>query len=69
MYKKRELKVHKDGYYDLAKEVIKQWNTDGRPKGDKKGVALWAELIQAHQRQMFGTGVRQGSLSGVRRKK
>jgi hypothetical protein len=67
-YKRRELKVHKDGFYDLAKAVMHQWNTDGRPRGDEEGISLWAELLQSHQQQMMRGVVRQGELKGVRRK-
>jgi hypothetical protein len=60
-YKRRELRVMKDGYYDLARAVLHQWNTDGRPQGDVKGVTLWAELVASHQQKMIG-GVRHGEL-------
>ena len=62
MYKRRELKIYKKSFYDLAKNVIRQWDIDGRPKGDERGIILWAELIQAHEKQMIGR-VKQGSIS------
>ena len=58
-YKKKELKLHKNGYYDLAKAVMTQWQIDGRPRGDEIGVKLWVELIKAHQDR---TRTRQGKL-------
>lgn len=67
MYKGRELRLKKNGYYDLATEVIRQWNTDGRPRGDMEGVRLWAELLQSHQKIMTGV-IKHGELKGVRRK-
>jgi hypothetical protein len=62
-YKRSELKIHKDGYYDLAKAVIKQWRQDGEPRGDKPTITLWAELIESHQSNMINrrVGVRRGS--------
>jgi len=68
MWKKRELRVHNNGIYDLAKEVIKQWNTDGRPRGDMPGVEVWADVLVAHQQQML-TKNSEYSVSGIRRKK
>jgi len=62
MYKRRELKLHKDGYYDLAKEVIRQWNMDGRPRGDIPGINAWADIIRSHQQMMLGGAVRKGEL-------
>ena len=51
-YKRRELRVCNNGYYDLAKEVIRQWKQDGMPRGDMEGVNLWADLLKSHQRMM-----------------
>lgn len=60
-YKKRELALRTHGYYDLAKEVIKQWNTDGRPRGDLKQIEIWGDLIRAHESMMHGNhGIRHG---------
>lgn len=64
MYKRRELRLHKDGYYDLAKEVIRQWHSDGRPQGDLKGIELWAEMLVSHQANMLDRkAVKSGSVS------
>jgi len=69
-YKPKELKLKVHGYYDLAQAVIQQWNVDGRPRGDTKGIEMWAELIQSHEQLMHrGFGVKQGSLRGVKRRK
>lgn len=51
-WKKREMRLKSQGYYDLAKEVVKQWSMDGKPKSDFEGVKLWAELLIAHKQQM-----------------
>jgi len=64
MYKRRELKIMKDGYYDLAKEVIRQWNQDGRPRGDEKGIELWSDIIHSHQAMMINrkVGIKRGRI-------
>ena len=67
-YKRRELKLKTAGYYDLAKEVIRQWNTDGRPRSDLEGIEMWAELVASHQSMMHRSAVKQGVIRGVRRK-
>lgn len=46
---KDELRL-KHGVYDLAKDVIKQWNLDGRPQCDKESVDIWKELLISHAR-------------------
>lgn len=51
MYTRRELRIYKNGYVDLAKEVVRQWNIDGRPRGDEVGIQLWSDLIDAHMKQ------------------
>jgi hypothetical protein len=51
-YKREELKVHKDGYSALAAAVMRQWNEDGRPRGDAEGASLWGSIIEAHQQRM-----------------
>jgi hypothetical protein len=56
MWHKRELKVHNNPVIDLAAAVIRQWNVDGRPRGDADGVQVWADLISAHAKTMR-TGV------------
>jgi hypothetical protein len=61
MWTKDELKVKKYGYVDLASAIIKQWNIDGRPRGDKDGVLLWAQLIQAHSSQMHNGSIKHAS--------
>ena len=53
-YKKRELKLHKHGYYDLAREVLRQWHVDGKPRGDESGIKPWADLLMAHRELMHG---------------
>lgn len=37
-----------DGYLLLAIAVVKQWVNDGRPKGDKKNIEPWIDLIKLH---------------------
>ena len=66
-YKRHEIKIMKDGYYDLAKEVIRQWNQDGKPRGDLPGIQMWKEVLQVHQSMMVNCklGVKQGSIKGV----
>jgi hypothetical protein len=49
-YSKRELTLHKDGFYDLAKEIIWQWKADGMPKNSIAGIRLWADFLISHNR-------------------
>ena len=37
-----------DGYLLLAIAVVKQWVNDGRPRGDKKNIEPWVDLIRLH---------------------
>jgi hypothetical protein len=57
------MKPKQHGYYDLAIEIIRQWNEDGRPRGDMPGIRFWADLIAAHERMMRANrSVRHGSV-------
>jgi hypothetical protein len=57
------MKIHKHKFYDLAVAIIKQWQLDGKPKGDTEGVKIWADLVAAHQDQMYHDGIKRGDLS------
>jgi hypothetical protein len=54
IYTKRELKLHKDGFQDLAKEIIWQWKADGMPKSDFSGIKLWADFLRSHAKMQEG---------------
>jgi len=49
MYTKREMKIHKNSFVDLASAVIRQWHFDGRPRGDFESIKDWAEILRLHQ--------------------
>lgn len=66
-YKRHELNLHNKSYVSLAKAVIRQWNMDGRPRGDEEGIVLWGELLDLHQQYLYSASDTY-SLSGIRRK-
>lgn len=37
-----------NGYVLLALAVIKQWVIDGKPRGDRKGLQPWIDLVKLH---------------------
>jgi hypothetical protein len=46
---KSELMLHNKGMRSLAVAVLKQWQLDGKPKGDSESIRLWADLLKAHK--------------------
>lgn len=60
-YKKRELRLYKNGFCDLAKAVVRQWNTDGRPRSDEDGAKAWSSILKEHHKNI-GCAVRQGKI-------
>jgi hypothetical protein len=61
MFKKRDYKLCSRGYIDLATAVVRQWRDDGRPMGDAEGAKMWAQLLDAHKKQMH-SAIRAGEL-------
>jgi hypothetical protein len=49
---KKDTLIYNDGYYSLAAAVLKQWNQDGRPRGDMEGVRTWETFIRQHHKMM-----------------
>ena len=60
-YKKRELRVYKNGFCDLAKAVVQQWNTDGRPRSEEEGAKAWSSILKEHHKNICGP-MRQGKI-------
>lgn len=60
-YKKRELRVYKNGFCDLAKAVVRQWNTDGRPRSDEECAKAWGSILKEHHKNIGGA-VRHGKI-------
>ena len=60
-YKKRELRLYKNGFCDLAKAVIQQWNTDGRPRSEEEGAKAWSSILKEHHKNIGGA-VRHGQI-------
>ena len=46
-WRKDELVRHDNGYQALAIAVLKRWQLDGKPAGDKKAVDTWKQLVVA----------------------
>jgi hypothetical protein len=62
MWRKKELELYANPITGLAEAVIKQWNLDGRPKGDADGVKVWADLLTMYAAAMHG-GVAHGEVA------
>lgn len=45
-YKKSELTLIKNPVKALALAIIKQWQLDGRPKGDAAAIEIWKKIAE-----------------------